>query len=133
MGWGKKTNKQKQMECLAWQDIIPLFSYYLTSEVGEHRIIVGTDLSVIKTSGKTPSGMRQLIGYCLIALQKPEFLSSFVLCNDSLMQRATAYVTPCTVSRFLQQMPPISISKRSMKGTPPFPLENFSLEEFRYL
>lgn len=56
MGWGKKTNKQKQMECLAWQDIIPLFSYYLTSEVGEHRIIVGTDLSVIKHQVKLLQG-----------------------------------------------------------------------------
>lgn len=36
------------MECLAWQDIIPLFFYYLTSEMGEHRIMVDTDLSVIK-------------------------------------------------------------------------------------
>lgn len=47
-GLRKKNNKQKQMECLAWQDITPLFFYYLTSEVGEHRIIGGTDFSVIK-------------------------------------------------------------------------------------
>lgn len=57
MGWGKKkNNKQKQMECLAWQDIIPLFFYYLTSEMGEHRIIVDTDLSVIKYQVKLLQG-----------------------------------------------------------------------------
>lgn len=43
------------MEHLAWQDIIPLFFYYLTSEMGERRIMVDTDVSN-KTSGKTPSG-----------------------------------------------------------------------------
>lgn len=47
-GLGKKNNKQKQMEYLSWQDIISLFFYYLTFEMGEHRIIAGTDLSVIK-------------------------------------------------------------------------------------
>lgn len=36
------------MEYLSWQDIISLFFYYLTFEMGEHRIIAGTDLSVIK-------------------------------------------------------------------------------------
>lgn len=55
-GLGKKKNKQKQMECLAWQDIIPLFFYYLTSEMGEHRIIVDTDLSVIKYQVKLLQG-----------------------------------------------------------------------------
>lgn len=48
-----KNNKQKQMECLVWQDIIPLFLYYLTSEMGECRIIVDTDLSVIKHQVKS--------------------------------------------------------------------------------
>ena len=44
------------MECLAWQDIIPLFFYYLTSEMGEHRIIVDIDLSVIKYQVKLLQG-----------------------------------------------------------------------------
>lgn len=44
------------MECLAWQDIIPLFFYYLTSEMGEHRIIDDTDLSVIKYQVKLLQG-----------------------------------------------------------------------------
>lgn len=55
MGWGKN-NKQKQMEHLAWQDIIPLFFYYLTSEMGERRIMVDTDLSVIKHQVKLLRG-----------------------------------------------------------------------------
>lgn len=61
------------MECLAWQDITPLFFYYLTSEMGEQRIIADRFVST-KTSGKTSSGSRQLTGYCLIASQKLDFL-----------------------------------------------------------
>lgn len=41
--WVGKSNKQKQMECLAWQEIIPLFFHYLSFETGAHRIL-GTDL-----------------------------------------------------------------------------------------
>lgn len=44
------------MEHLAWQDIIPLFFYYLTSEMGERRIMVDTDLSVIKHQVKLLRG-----------------------------------------------------------------------------
>ena len=83
-----KNNKQKQMECLAWQDIIPLFFHYLTSELGEHRIIVGTDLSVIKHQVKLRAKITK--GLLFNSFTKLDILSSFVLCNGSLMQKATA-------------------------------------------
>lgn len=44
------------MERLAWQEIIPLFFYYLTSEMGEHRIMEDTDLPVIKHQVKLLQG-----------------------------------------------------------------------------
>lgn len=55
MGW-EKSHKQKQMESLSWQDVIPFFFYSLTYEMGEQRIMVCTGLSVLKHQARLLEG-----------------------------------------------------------------------------
>lgn len=85
MGW-EKSNKQKQMGGMAWQDIIPLFFYYLTSESGY--LFFSNE-----TSDRSSSGPTKLTGCYLITVQAWFFFlfdSSLILCNGQFMQRDTA-------------------------------------------